>query len=289
MSAVQEFLEITKVSAADIIQELHQIPSAPKVLPRLTSLLDDPNSSIHDIASLIRLDPGISARVLQMANSVYYNKGARILSVDDAVTRVGYDSIYEVVSYAVASRVLIRPLTVYSIEAEDLWRQSVACALAADTIAATIGEDRNVAYTVGLLHCVGMVAINEWALSHQPVLIFSHKGLPREYIESERALLGFTQAEVGAELLESWDFPHLMVGPVRFQYTPHSCLSDPRMAALLYAAKWVRTMVCTEGAPPPLPDPYAIQATRLTPAQLLRIAGEVRLRLLTIRHLLEIQ
>jgi len=48
-------------------------------------------------------------------------------------------------------------------------------------------------------------------------------------------------------------------------------------------------MVCTDGAPPPLPDPCSIKPLRLHPAQLLRIAGEVRLRLLSVRHLLELQ
>ncbi len=289
MSAIALYHDNSVNSAAEIVRDLHQIPSAPKVLPRLARLLDDGNSSLDDIVWLIRLDPGIAARVLQMANSVFFSKGSRVYSVDEAVARVGYDSVYEVVSYAVASHVLIRPLIVYGIEADEAWKQAVACAIAAETIAAYVGEDRNVAYTVGLLHSVGMVAINEWAMQHQPVLVFTNKGLPSEYVESERSLIGFTQAEAGAELLEYWDFPQTMCNPVRWQYTPHCSVGHVRMSALLHAAKWIRTMVCSDGAPPPLPDPCSIQPLRLHPAQLLRIAGEVRLRLLSVRHLLEIQ
>lgn len=289
MSALVQQPETLLHPAAAIVRDLQHIPSAPKVLPRLSQLLDDANSSIQDIVALIRLDPGIVARVLQMANSVFYSKGARVVSVDEAVIRVGYSSVYELVSNAVASQVLNQPLVVYGIEADDLWKQAIACAIAAETIASYVGEDRDVAYTVGLLHGVGMVAINEWAMQHQPVLVFTHRGLPREYIESERALLGFTQAEAGAELLDYWDFPQSMSAPIRWQYTPNSSAAHLRMAALLHAAKWVRSMVCSEGAPPPLPDSSAIQSLRLTPAHLLRIAGEVRLRLLVVRHLLEIQ
>lgn len=288
MSAIAQFSD-TYLHPAQIVQELRQIPSAPRVLPRLTQLLAEPNSSIYDIVHLIRLDPGISARVLQMANSVFYNKGGHVFSVDEAVVRVGFTSVYEVVALAVTNQVLERPLVVYGIEAEDLWRQSVACALACETIANVVGEDPVVAYTVGLLHSVGMVAINEWAMQRQPVLVFTNKGLPKEYIESERSLVGFTQAEAGAELLDHWDFPQEMSGPIRWQYTPQSSSAYLRMASLLHAAKWIRTMVCTEGAPPPLPDPFTIRALRLSPAKLLRMAGEVRLRLLAVRHLLELQ
>jgi HD-like signal output (HDOD) protein len=288
MSAIPLFNETYLISAAEIVRELHQIPSAPKVLPRLSHLLDDGNSSIEEIVSLIRLDPGIAARVLQMANSVFFSKGSRVYSVDEAVSRVGYDSVYELVAYAVSSPVVNRSLAVYALDAEDIWRQSIACALAAETLASVVGEDRNIAYTVGLLHCVGMVAINEWALQHQPVLVFTHRGMPREYVESERSLLGFTQAEAGAELLEYWDFPHTMTNPVRWQYTPHASISHVRMSALLHVAKWIRSYVCGEGLAPQLPDSSAMQPLRLHTGQLLRIAGEVRLRLLAVRHLLEL-
>jgi HD-like signal output (HDOD) protein len=289
MSLIALMPETLFPSPADIVSGLRGIPSAPKVLPRLRQLLDDTNSSIYDIVGLIRLDPGLSARVLQMANSVYFSKGGRINSIAEAVSRVGYDSVYEMVAGASASLVLNRPLSVYGIEADELWKHSVACALAAETIASIIGEDRNVAYTVGLLHSVGMVAINEWAIQHAPVLVFTSVGLPREYIESERTLLGFTQAEAGCELLDLWGFPSDISGPVRWQYAPHGSPGYARMSSLLHAAKWVRSMVCSEGAPPPLPDPFSIQPIRLSASQLLRIAGEVRLRLLAVRHLLGLQ
>ncbi len=288
MSAIPVAVETSAVSAADIVQALQHLPSAPKVLPRLTQLLNDANSSINEIVALVRLDPGIAARVLQVANSVYYGKGLRVCSVDEAVLRLGYDQVYQMVSYASASQILIRPLAVYGIEADELWKQAVACALAAETLATLVGEDRNIAYTVGLLHGVGMVAINEWAIQHPPVLMFMHKGLPFEYIESERALTGLSQAEVGAALLEQWDFPVSMCSPVRWQYAPLGSPGHIRMAALLQVAKWIRSVVCFPEESFTMPESYIIQPLRLGTAQLRRVVGEVRLRLIAVRHLLEI-
>jgi hypothetical protein len=151
-----------------VVRELRHLPSAPKVLPRLKRLLADGNSSMPDIVALIRIDPGIAARVLQTANSAYYSKGTRCFTVDEAVNRVGYDQVYELVAYAVASQVLVRPLVAYGMEPDELWRSSVACGLAAEMLAGITGEERDVAYTVGLLHCVGMLAIDEWPCSASP-------------------------------------------------------------------------------------------------------------------------
>ena len=128
------------LSPEAIVREVVCLPSAPKVLPRLKQLLSDGNSATHEIVALIRLDPGIAARVLQMGNCAYFATGVRCFTVDEAVTRVGYDRVYELVAYAVASQVLVRPLDIYGIEADELWRMSVACALAAAKLSSASRE-----------------------------------------------------------------------------------------------------------------------------------------------------
>jgi HD-like signal output (HDOD) protein len=271
----------------DIVREVKHLPSAPKVLPRLKRLLSDGNSAMHEIVALIRLDPGIAVRVLQASNSAYFGNGLRCFTVDEAVGRVGYDQVYELVSYAVASQVLVRPLEAYGLEADELWKMSVACALAAEELAARIEQDRDVAYTVGLLHAVGMVAIDEWALRNARTLRFTSAGYPREATESERAALGFTSAQVGGALLGDWDFPGSIAEPVRWQYSPRSSASQAKMAITLHVAKWVRTTVCTPAAAPALPDDVYLRTLSLTRAQLYTIVAEVSRRISAVSSMLE--
>jgi HD-like signal output (HDOD) protein len=274
----------------DLVREVRHLPSAPRVLPRLKMLLTDGNSSMHVIVELIRLDLGIAARVLQVANSAYYSKGARCFTVDEAVNRVGYDQVFELVSHAVASQVLVRPLAVYGMEADELWKRSVACALAAETIALHTGQDRNVAYTNGLLHGVGMVAIDEWALRNSPSLFLKSAGFPREASESERAVFGFTQAEAGAALLRHWDFPREMSEPVRWQYAPRASAGQAKMACLLNVAKWIRTWVC-DGAhnAPVVPEISQLNMLYLNPSILRGMIRLVELRMTEIRSLLDVK
>jgi HD-like signal output (HDOD) protein len=290
MSADSAILRTRPHTPDEIVRDVHQLPSAPKVLPRLKALLGDGNSSMYEIVGLVRLDLGIAARVLQVANSAFYSKGARCLTVDEAVNRVGYDQVYELVAYAVGSQVLVRPLGIYGIEADDLWKQSVSCALAAEILALHTGLDRNVAYTNGLLHCVGMVAIDDWASRNRPGITLESNGFPREFSESERAEFGFTQADAGAALLSHWDFPREMSEPVRWQYAPHASAGYARMACLLHVAKWLRTSVCRgPGAKQGMPTDAQLQTLALSPALLRGMANLVALRLSEISSLLEVE
>lgn len=273
-----------------VVTELQHLPSAPKVLPRLKRLLTDGNSTMHEIVTLIRLDQGISARVLQTANSAYYyNGGARCRNVDEAVNRVGFDHVYELVANAVAALVLVRPLHAYEIEPDELWKTSVACGLAAEYLAEVTGEDRDIAYTVGLLHNIGMLAIDEWVLHHHPGAKLTNRSWPSEAVESERALIGFTHAEAGGALLQHWEFPATMSQPVRWQYNPRSTTDNQRMACLLHTAKWIRTAVCSESGnlPTPAPDPWFTQPLQLSQKQLRLCVSHVKSELSSISNLLD--
>lgn len=266
----------------EVVQGLEHLPSAPKVLPRLKQLLCDGNTSTDEVVSMVRLDPGIAARVLQFGNSAYFNHGLRCYTVDEAVQRVGYDQIYELVSTAVASQVLVRPLATYGLEADDLWAHSITCALAAESIAEQINVDRNIAYTTGLLHSIGMVVIDEWAMRNRPELRFMNRTLPLEACEAERATLGFHQAEAGAALLRSWDFPPAMAEPVRWQYLPNGTAVHFPLAGLLHAAKWLRATVLHPATNPPRPHATLLSRLKLTNAQLDRLVATTAAKFKTI-------
>lgn len=275
------------LSPGDLVRDVKQLPSAPKVLPPLKHLLGDGNSAMHEIVALIRFDVGIAARVLQTANSAYYSKGVRCYTIDEAVNRVGYDQIYELVSYAVVSQVLTQSLEAYRVEAEDLWRLSVTCALAAEVIATHTKQDHHAAYTTGLLHCVGMVAINEWALQGGRSVQFTRGPFPREAIDSERAVLGFTQADAGSALLRQWGFPATVFEPLRCQYSPRSSVGHTPMSTVIHAAKWLRSAVCFPSQDVPLPEASMLQVINLKPEALRDMTGEVETRMHDVSSLLE--
>lgn len=278
-----------RLTPEKVVEDIRDLPAAPKVLPKLKRLLSDGNSSLYEIVGLIRVEPGIAARVLQVSNSAYYCKGgARCASVEEAVGRVGYDQVYEMVMYAVASQVLVRPLATYRIEADDFWRISVACGISAEVLAEMVGQPRDTAYTLGLLANIGMVAIDSWALRNNPSLLMTPKPYPKEYTQSERALVSFTHADVGSVLLARWDFPQEVCESVKWQYSPLSAGTHSKLACLLYASKWLRAAVCPEvhGAPEPPADAF-LQPLRLNVERLTKIAEDVKARMEDLKTLLE--
>jgi putative nucleotidyltransferase with HDIG domain len=241
---------------------MEQLPATPALLPRLLKLLKSDSASLGEVIELIKVEPSITAHMLQMGGSPYYRgKGARCENVEEAVNRVGFNEVYKFVSYAATAQLLMRPLESYGLTTVDTWRHSVSCALAAEHLADHTGVDRSIAYTAGLFHGVGMVAIDSWRHRQKMSFQFESTGLPEETTGSEKRALGFTHATVGAALLKHWEFPESIVEPVAWQYEPHESRTEPLLTCLLHVAKWLRDAAhIPEELPlPPNPDDWILE------------------------------
>ncbi|MFA5264336.1 MAG: HDOD domain-containing protein [Opitutaceae bacterium] len=275
-------------SPDELVRQLRTLPPVPKVLARLQPMLADLNTDLNDLASVIRMERALAARVLQVSNSAFVGLGSRTRSIEEAIGRLGFREVRRLVTIVIGLQILERPLPVYGIDSRSLWKQSIACGLAAEEVAKIVDEDSNAAYSLGLLHSVGMVVVNAWAAMVAKDTRLITTGYPDEYTESERTLLGFTNADTGAALLRRWDFPPAVVEPVRAQYQPVLAASHSRLAHLLLVARWLRSAACDADLPGALPDSRSMAILGFSEVTLTETLVIVRRRLEDAGKLLNI-
>lgn len=246
-----------KPTPASLVKQVKDLPSAPKVLLTLRRILAQPDTTIDSIADVINMEPGLAARVVRMANSAHFGGRTRVESVMEAIQRVGLKGVQELVTYAVASRLVGQPLNAYKMSAQKLWQRAVACAMAAGALAERAEVDRDDAYTSGLMHGLGLLVIDRHASQQRRARSFDSSGYPLDFAPAERDWLGFSHAEAGAALLELWDFPSPIAGVVRYQLEPENAAPEHRQLAMILAtARWARSLFCVpEEMIPDLPAP----------------------------------
>jgi HD-like signal output (HDOD) protein len=159
--------------------------------------------------------------------------------------------------------------------AEEIWRRSVTAAIGAEIVAERANLNPHLAYTVGLLHGVGLIAVDRWAKTQDHFPIIASQGFPKETTANEIAVIGFNNASVAGALMHSWGFPENLVEPIRFQYDARATsMKNHPMACLLSVAKWLRDAAHLQPgqAAPAAPDRWALQLLRLTADDLGRLA-----------------
>lgn len=284
MLLITPAIEAGKVSPVEVARTFSSVPSAPAILVKLSQLLRDGASSLGEIGRVVRLDPGLACRVLRACSETSLSLEMPCLTIEDAINHLGASGVREIVAEVTRSQVLDLPLESYGLDADDFWRRSVATAIGAEVLAEHTGDDVDLAYTVGLLHGVGMFAVDAWAQREMPGIIFSHRAWPRDYSASEGAVLGFTHAEVSATLLNLWHLSRAITEPIRNQNTPLRTGAHSRATCLMHISKWLAAAVCMENGVPPLPDHRFLDVLRITSYELVRLVVELRIRLGSARQ-----
>ncbi len=199
-------------SLDDVCVRALSLPCSPALLPRLAALLERPDTDIEELAGLVGLDPVLASATLRMANSVYFGGGAPVETVNQAVMRLGMRELYRLAALSLASRWMAIEVDGYRWEAGDSCRGSLVCALAAEALAQATGRvDPTLAYTAGLVHEIGKLAIAFSCAESFPAIRARRQESGGSWIEAETRVLGFNHAMVSARLLREWSFPDACV------------------------------------------------------------------------------
>ncbi|MEZ4352478.1 MAG: HDOD domain-containing protein [Myxococcota bacterium] len=172
---------------------IESLPSPPATLEHIQFLVADPDCRIQDLAETIEQDPAVAAKILQLANSSFFNLAQEVTSLEAAIPRLGLDTIAAlVVSESVFQSVARKGNHPVS-EVEALQRHSLLCARLSGRIAreVALGDEQLLpsAFTSGLLHDVGRLLVigTEWEGEDCAALgagLLAAWGLPMRIVES---------------------------------------------------------------------------------------------------------
>ncbi len=263
-------MKTAAVPLSEIVKRAGALPSAPWLLPKLMEQLADADADADQIEALIKMDSGLASGTLRLANSAYFNNAMHCDSLNDAIVRLGFREIYRLATTKIASAWLSNQLDGYGWEPGDLYRHSLTVAVAADQLAKQTGTvEPEIAYTAGLLHDVGKLALAfVCADQFEDVRRFqSQQHCPWRLAEQQ--VFGYDHTDVAGQLLESWDFPQNLVEVVRYYPRPGAATEEfSALVTHIHGAKHIAlclgTGVGEDGFQAEL-DEEALRAAGITP------------------------
>lgn len=205
----------------DVIEELPVLPEIPQ---RIVSMINDPITSMSDLATIINEDAAISMKILRMSNSAFYASTHEITDLRTACARMGMKSIAHVV-HAVANGNLYRARDrAFRDIMEQLWRHAVATAHCADELAGLVrGIDRNLPFAAGLVHDVGKLVLLD-------LLTTKYKGNIGRLRESPQLLIKVIDrfyTLVGLHVVQFWQMTPEYTFTTFFNSQPAALSANP--------------------------------------------------------------
>ena len=223
-------------SASELVRSCTSVFTLPELYFRVRDVVDDVDSTMEDLAHVLKLDPLISARLLRIGNSPPYGFPKQIDTIMHAVNLIGAQAVKDLVSATTVGRTF-SGMPAQFMDGLKFWRKSIFCALLAEKIAKSCGiGDSERFFVEGLLRDIGHFVLYQTVPQRAQSALIEAGYLEASLAEVEQSNIGCDFAEVGAELIWSWGMPVHIEQAVRCQLSPKDAGEFSLHASIVHLA-----------------------------------------------------
>lgn len=201
-----ESLDIIPPVIQKLLSDADRLPSLPSIVHELQRTLALPDVDMRKIAAVIEKDPGLSARVLKLANSAFFGFAGKVATVPLASSLLGVEAIDGLVTgMGVVGAVSDTPTGGFS--AGAFWLHAITTGMCAQAMVGHFGWNlRGDVFTCGVLHDLGKIIVSQYLpLPYLKILELARAGTT--YREAECKILGADHPRIGYWVAKKWQLP----------------------------------------------------------------------------------
>ncbi|EKR75554.1 HDOD domain-containing protein [Leptospira noguchii] len=226
----KENLQLQKTQ--DILKNIDGLPTFPKSIQDIQAMIAKPNSSINQIAEVIKKDVALSANILKLANSAAFIRANKVESLDRAIQLIGLKELSQLLYSLGTKQILEGKFPAFL----SIWEKSNQCAFYCKLIASKINLPKDTEsnlVSAALLHDIGEIILLslEEKMMNNIGKISASKEIASA-VSMEEAALGITHTKVGALIAEKWNFPDLYSKSMEYHHRP--LLVEEEMIPYIY-------------------------------------------------------
>jgi putative nucleotidyltransferase with HDIG domain len=229
-----------------------ELPLLPEAASRIVALCDARDTEIRDVQRALEDDPSLASNFLRIANSAMYAARDPIVSLQQAVARLGLVTTRSI-ALAESTRGRVFSMPGHEDRVRAIWRHSVVAAAFAREIARKLRRNVEGAFLCALLHDVGRPIVLQAALGAPQSL--SQRPIPSDVLD---AAMDEFHASVGGRLVKAWKLADWTCAAVTYHHEPELAAPFEDEARLVRFADLLSDWALEDEARPedfPLADP----------------------------------
>ena len=173
------------------------------------------------MADALKYDQALTTNVLRYCNSSFFALRRTVTNLKDAVVYIGLAELKKIIVRSEARQYFENMNPGYESEDGELWKHVLAVSVLADRLSDRIPvSDGDALYIAALLHDVGKLILSEFVVDVSKKIFTLIEAEQVSFLEAEKRIIGFDHAEIGARVLERWNFPAEVVAAVEKHHKP---------------------------------------------------------------------
>ncbi len=218
-----------------LLATMETLPTLPPVALEGIKRALNPAGTLEDLSHIVELDPPLTAKVLQVANTPYYGKSRKVTSLQEAFSILGFPVLRSIILSVSAMELFSDRKQEYGLDLGGLWEHSIGTAVWARQLAphGPLPVDPEEAFITGLLHDIGKVVFCSALKDRYKQVIEHAREQEQPLFQAERERLGYDHTDASLWLMEEWRIPTLYCDAVfHHHHTTGELIQKPYIRSL---------------------------------------------------------
>ena len=207
--------------------KVNKLPSLPHILLEMLEACREDGATFQAMSQIISHDTAITARVISIANSSFYNRGTEIKSVERALMVLGTETIKSIVITAAVQQFFSSFNNQHLLFLKRFWKHSLSTAQIAKALAIlTSYPNPDEAYLTGLLHNIGELVLDTHFPEQYLELLAQPTDPGEDPCNREHRTFSVDHAQIGAWLASQWKLSHFAIDAIEFHHAKAETIQD---------------------------------------------------------------
>ncbi|MFY8161245.1 MAG: HDOD domain-containing protein [Candidatus Kapaibacteriota bacterium] len=219
----------------EYIKNNQQIATLPTVATKILKMIRSDNFNINEIANVVESDPGLTLKLIKVANSPLYGLRSQVNSVNHAIMTLGLNKLTNIVlSISLYSKFLANKQGDFAYFMDLYWQHSAATGAVSKHLCHLLKQNyKEMEFLGGLLHDIGKLTMLQYdTKKYTEVIQMVEQNLIRD-VEAERQIFGMTHLEVGRELAIQWQLPKELIEIIALHNSPYTSKENHLLIAII--------------------------------------------------------
>ena len=207
------------------IENLDSLPSPPGVAVKLLELFSAPEVTLDELNEVIGVDPTLTARIIKYANSPMFARRHEAQNLKQAITMLGANGV-KMIALSFSLTEVRGETESAKFDFNKFWNASLATAICNQNIYGQTDQDKDEGFLIGLLCNIGQLGFYCSQPDKYETMMKECPVFDLQLLELEQQLFDANRYEVGAKVLEKWNFPKVIVNGLNKYATEESLASQ---------------------------------------------------------------
>jgi len=220
-----------------IVDEINNLPTLPQVVESVMSMVEDPTTTVTQLAAIISKDQALMSKVLKVVNSAYYGMPQKITTLNQATVILGFNTIKNLALSASIFGAFDDHYSNQRFNRIKFWEHSIGTAVGARVLSRRIGlGDPEELFVAGLVHDIGKVVIDEYLHDDFIKILDLVETRNMRILDAEKEVLNFGHPILGEWVATKWNLPQNLVTAIAYHHTPSLANDYKKMVSVVHLA-----------------------------------------------------